>query len=161
MVKTHPSYRDIVLYYPTEPLLLQITEWLRDHPYYHIRVVSSRRKRSVVAALESAAAALIDATDRPDAAMDALRHLVGANWPHPIVYTDHADEALELFVRVRGAIFLTGPVEAKDLTDLFGAAEAPLEARSPATSSRQGGRAPGQQDPPRITAAGDNAAGSR
>jgi len=112
MVTVETHHEDIVLYYPTESLTDQAVRWIREHPHYHLRLVSSRRPASIWEALGDAAIAVIDATEQVDAAMNALEQLAGtARLLHLAVYSERMHEGLELFVRLRGAMLLLGPME--------------------------------------------------
>lgn len=149
MVKMDPQYRDIALYYPTESLLLQVAQWVHTHPYYHLRLVCSVHRGSVLAALKEAAAAIIDATERPDAAANMLEQIGKTARSRVVVYTEFPHEGLELFVRVRGVMFLLGPMEPEHWESFFERIESAGSARRfedtrkvlPATASDRDGLA--------------------
>ncbi len=129
MVIVRRDKTDVALFHPGESLLSQVAAWLADHGQFSLRVVSSVGPAAIDRALTQAAAVLIDATDRPGQAADALGHVLARIGPQAVaVYTERPHEGLELFVRVRGAMFLLGPMGRREWEAVFERAEGPADA---------------------------------
>jgi hypothetical protein len=105
------SLSDIVLLHPTRSLLLQLHEWQKSRGGFALRLVSSGSLHVIREAVDHAVAAVIDATDHPDEAMEILQDSLEQAEPGKlVVYTEVLHDGLEMFVRTRGAPFWLGPM---------------------------------------------------
>lgn len=112
--------REIVLFYPTDSLMRQVAEWAAECPGMSVRVVTPTTPSAVRRALGERSLALLDATERPLQAMDALVHVIeekGADGA--AVYTERVHEGLEIFIRMRGVLLLLGPMPTEEWQDLL------------------------------------------
>jgi hypothetical protein len=106
-----PATGDILLLYPGESLRDQIRLWRGRRLGRRIETSFEKSLPEIRGLLRHAGAALVDATDDPSQAADALLQAVtrlGAN--AAAVYSERMHDGLELFVRVRGSMFLLGPL---------------------------------------------------
>jgi len=124
MVVVRKDRTDIVVIYGGASLLEQLGACLGGDGAGCLRVVSSRTAPAIDAAADDAAAVIVDATSAPGAAADAVERVLARIGPGPLaVYTERPHEGLELFVRVRGAMFLLGPMERSEWEAIFQQAE--------------------------------------
>ena len=120
MVALSDVKRDVVLFSPTESLLLQLAKWAGKHRGVELRLVSSTLPGNVNAALETAAFSIIDATIHPRTAMAILARGVERLGPGKVaVYTEIMQEGVEVFTRTRGAVLLLGPISPDQWEALF------------------------------------------
>lgn len=116
---------NVVLFYSTESLLAQVSEWVHARRQVCLSLCSSTLARTICDSLAGADVALFDATESPGRAMDALqRGLEMTDAGAMAVYTEVMHEGLELFVRVRGTLLLLGP---QSLTEWDGFFQGMLE----------------------------------
>jgi hypothetical protein len=102
---------ETVLFYPGQSLLEQVTEWMRRHRDVSLRLVTSRGIDAVREPVKGASMVVIDATEHPDMAGGALpRVLKMVPIRQAAVYTERTNHGLEIFVRMRGVMFLLGPM---------------------------------------------------
>jgi hypothetical protein len=106
-----PATADVLLLYPGESLRSQIRLWAMRHPE---RRVDASREKSLVEIrrlLCQTAAAVVDATEDPGQATDAFLQAVARLGAAAVtMYSEATHDDLELFVRLRGSLFLLGPV---------------------------------------------------
>ena len=73
-----------------------------------------------VCVLRRAAMVVIDATERPARAQEAFLHAVRRLGAEAVVmYTERMHDGLELFVRLRGSLFILGPLLAEQWEEYF------------------------------------------
>ncbi len=120
MVDINGQGQDVVLFYAEQSLVEQIAGFACKRRRLFVRLVSSCNPAVVNAALSNAGFALIDATERPARAMDLLEYMLPQLGREGLaVYTERVYEGLEVFVRVRGALLLLGPMEPAEWSGLF------------------------------------------
>lgn len=120
MVSINTQVGEIVLFYPEESLLEQVSEWMCHSMMLPLNLVSSCNSFSVAEAMNTAECAIIDATTNPGKAMDVLQRalpMVGRD--RLAVYTEYTHDGLELFVRVRGVPLLLGPMSEAEWEGVF------------------------------------------
>ena len=108
-----PIHGDLLLVYPGVPLLTQVADWARDNGNTAVvlRILSSRDPLLIRAAVRNAAMVIVDATERPGAAMSAVESAIAHTSPaNIVVYTEQVHAGLELFTRVRGVALIVGPM---------------------------------------------------
>jgi hypothetical protein len=104
---------DLLLVYPGVQLLTQVADWARDNGNTAVvlRILSSRDPLLIRAAVRHAAMVIVDATERPGAAMSAVESAIAHTSPtNIVVYTEQVHAGLELFTRVRGVVLIVGPM---------------------------------------------------
>lgn len=106
-------------------MLKQITEWGHLRPGADIRLASSSLPATLRALASEVLAAVIDATEHPEAAMRTLGGVLAVlrtaeMKPKLGVYTEKVYEGLEMFVRLRGILFLLGPMGPVEWDGFFG-----------------------------------------
>jgi hypothetical protein len=104
---------ELLLIYPGVPLLTQVADWARDNGNTAIvlRILSSRDRLLIQAAVRHAAMVIVDATEQPGAAMAAVESAISHTSPtNIVVYTEQVHAGLELFTRVRGVALVVGPM---------------------------------------------------
>ena len=102
---------DVLLFYPGESLKDQLGLWSSRHSDRQVETSFERSLPEIRRLLRNAGAALIDATEDPSQATDAFLQAVtqlGAN--AVTMYTERMHDDLEMFVRVRGSLFILGPL---------------------------------------------------
>jgi len=111
---------EVVLFYAEQSLLLQLAEWVSQHPAYSLRVVSARAVGRIDSAMADAALTIIDVAENPGRAIDALQ-IAAARLGHDnvVVYTERTNDALEVVVRVRGSKLLLGPMSKLEWESFF------------------------------------------
>lgn len=116
---------DVVLFYPGSSLVSQVVEWVRDRRRYCLRLAWPKRPAEIISVVDAAAMTILDATEQPGDAMTALAH-VAAGMPLATIatYTERNHPGLEVFVRVRGIMLLTGPMSDDRWAAFFQRAEA-------------------------------------
>jgi len=108
-----PIHGDLLLVYPGVPLLTQVADWARDNGNTTVvlRILSSHDPLLIRAAVRHAAMVIVDATERPGAAMSAVESAIAHTSPtNIVVYTEQVHAGLELFTRVRGVALIVGPM---------------------------------------------------
>ena len=106
------SPRDVVLFYPGRSLAAQVVEWVRRRDLYGLRMAWCERPTEIRAVMSAALTSVLDATEQPAVAMNALNSALLAVGPESMaIYTERAHSGLEVFVRVRGVVLLTGPMD--------------------------------------------------
>jgi hypothetical protein len=118
--ESHEPTSDIVVFYPGDSLKEQVGAWVDRHPECSLEVSFARSLPGIRVALRNAAVALLDATEDPAQATDAFSQAVARLGAHSVaVYTETMHEWLELFVRIRGALLLFGPLDNTQWEELF------------------------------------------
>ena len=106
-----PVTTDVLLLYPGISLQEQIGSWAMRHPQQHVEASSWWSPRDLAALLRYARTVLVDATDDPARAREVfLQAVVRLGAGAVAMYTETAHDAMEVFVRMRGSLFLLGPL---------------------------------------------------
>ena len=120
MVVVGREIGDIVLFYAGESLVAQIADWARSQWELALRLAAPSTAAEIGSALTRARAAIIDATEHPGRAMDALQQASDRIAAERVaVYTERPDEGVELFVRLRGVLLLLGPMSRVEWEGFF------------------------------------------
>ncbi len=110
-VLNFPATADLLLLYPGESLMDQISLWTPRHPERQVATSFERSLPKIRTLLRNAGAAMVDATEDPSQATDAFLQAVARLGAGDVaMYTEVLHEGLELFARVRGSLFLLGPL---------------------------------------------------
>ena len=110
MVALLEGKREVVVFSPTESLILQVAQWAGRHRDYSVRLVCSKLAGNISAALDTAAFSIIDATVFPQDAISILALTMDRVGSERIaVYTEIELEE-EVFIRSRGISLLLGPI---------------------------------------------------
>ncbi|MGC9455549.1 MAG: hypothetical protein ACP5HU_11900 [Phycisphaerae bacterium] len=108
----------IVLFYPTQSLIEQISELVASWSGLSVVVSAAARPQSIRQAAAAAVATIIDATEDPARGARVLSAALPAVGPRRLaVYTEVLHPGLELFVRVRGPFLLVGPMKPRQWSD--------------------------------------------
>lgn len=111
---------DILLLYPGGSLRDQIQLWSRRHPDRSVRISFERSLPSVRMLSRHVDLTVIDATDDHAWAADAFLQATNCRGAdRVVVYTEKANEDLELFIRMYGALFMLGPVLEEQWKEFF------------------------------------------
>ena len=111
---------DVVLFSPTESLLLQLTRCAGKHDRFALRLITSGIPGRINSALDSAVFSFVDATDHPAQSKAILAYAVERIGPSGVaVYTEVMHEGLEVYTRKLGAALLLGPVSPREWDALF------------------------------------------
>lgn len=106
-----PATADVLLFYPGGSLNDQIGLWSSRHPERQVETSFERSLPKIRKLLRKTGAAMVDATEDPGQATDALLQAVARLGAKTVaMYTETMHDGLELFVRVRGSLFLLGPL---------------------------------------------------
>jgi hypothetical protein len=107
----HESAWTIVVFYPANSLMHQVSHWAIRYPAYDFTLCFARSLPEIQNALPRAAISIVDATEDPVRAMAAFTQALSALEADCVtVYTETMYEGLELFVRIRGVPLLLGPI---------------------------------------------------
>ena len=129
-----PTTADILLLYPGESLRDQIGVWARRHPERQVDSSLERSLPAIRGLLRRAGSSLVDATEDPGQATDAFLQAVARLGAGAVtMYTEATHEDLELFVRLRGSLYLFGPLFDEQWEEVFNHL---LRAKWPAPVSR-------------------------
>lgn len=106
-----PATADVLLLYPGESLRAQTDVWAAQHPERQVEASFERSLPEIRKLLRNAGASLVDATEDPSQATDAFLQAVARLGAGAVaMYSEASDDGLELFVRVRGSLFILGPL---------------------------------------------------
>ena len=106
-----PVATDVLLLYPGVSLQNQIGLWAMRHSRRHVEASLGWSQRDQRVLLRYARTALVDATeDAARARKVFLRAVANLGAGAVVMYTETMHDALEVFVRVRGSLFLLGPL---------------------------------------------------
>jgi len=114
MITHNPTQRgEIVLCHAGESLVQQLTEWAGRNPTAALRLATCCGPTSIRALLAGASGAIVDVTEDPRAALETFCCAVSGRGTSAAVsvYTEKMHDGLEMFVRLRGAMLLLGPME--------------------------------------------------
>lgn len=101
---------DVLLLYPRDSLKDQIGIWAGRHADRLVEASFERSLPEIRRLLRRAESVIVDATEDSARAAEAFLQAVARLGSGSVaVYTDAQDEGLELFVRVRGSLFVLGP----------------------------------------------------
>jgi len=101
----------IVVFHPGGSLMRQFGVWSGSHPGCNLDYSSATSLLDIHRACYHAAFVLIDAVEDPQfARLVLLQVMTDREAPAVAVYTEAADESLELFVRTRGGLLVLGPM---------------------------------------------------
>jgi len=115
----------VALFHAGKSLLKQVAEWSRFHPNVDVQLISPILPTTLQALTSGAAAVIIDATEHPATAMHILDSILAAMQSRETelkmcVYTENMYKGLEAFVRLRGILFLLGPMDPVEWDGFFG-----------------------------------------
>jgi hypothetical protein len=106
-----PITTDILLLYPSESLRNQIDLWSVRHPEQQVGASFERSLPEIRQLLQHTGVALVDATMDAAQATDAFLQAVARLGANAVsVYTEATNDDLELIARMRGSLFLLGPL---------------------------------------------------
>jgi len=101
----------IVVFHPGGSLMRQLGVWSGSHPGCNLDFSSAESLLEIHKASHRGTFVLIDAVEDPRRAQLVMRQVAAdREAPAVAVYTETADESLELFVRARGGLLLLGPM---------------------------------------------------
>ena len=111
---------EVVLFHASQALVLQVADWIQKHSEFSLRLVSAKTPVEIDAAMDSAAVAIVDGTEQPDLAVDVLEIAVDRlGRERAAAYTERTNNDLEIQVRVRGSLFLPGPMSSIEWEGFF------------------------------------------
>ena len=111
---------DVAVFYPGRSLTEQLDAWSQTHGEHRIEWSWAKSLPGIRRALRRADVVLLDATDDPKQAAETFSEALSRLDAHSVaVYTEHMHEWLELFVRVRGALLLLGPMHSEQWDGFF------------------------------------------
>jgi len=115
-----PAIADVLLLYPADSLKDQIGLWSMRHPERQVEASFERSLPEIRKLLRGAASAMVDATADPAQATDAFLQAVARLGANAVtMYTESMHDGLELFARMRGSLFLLGPLWDEQWEELF------------------------------------------
>ena len=115
IVPFRPVTADVLLFYPGRSLREQVHLWNARCPERCVETSRVCSLPEIRRLLRRSDAVLIDATRDPSRATDAFLQAVTCLGAGAVMmYTETADEYLELFVRMRSSLFLLGPLFDQD-----------------------------------------------
>ena len=98
----------------------QIDLWAVRHPEWHVERSCERSLPEIRRLLRSADAAMVDATQDSSQAVDAFLQAVARLGAGAVaLYTETTHHGLEVFARLRGSLFLLGPLFDDQWEDVF------------------------------------------
>jgi hypothetical protein len=101
----------IAVFYPGNSLMHQVSNWAIRYPAYDFTLCFAQSLHEIRSVLRRTAITIVDATEDPAWAVTAFTQALAALEADCVtVYTETMHEGLELFVRVRGAPLLFGPI---------------------------------------------------
>ncbi len=102
---------EIAVFYPGNSLMHQVSNCAIRHPAYDFALSFAQSLHEIRSVLRCTVITIVDATEDPLRAMAAFTQaLTALEADRVAVYTETMHEGLELFVRVRGASLLLGPM---------------------------------------------------
>ena len=105
------SVGGIVVFHPGGSLMRQLGVWSGSHPGCNLDFSSAQSLLEIRKVSHHGTFVLIDAVEDPKRArLVTLQVTTLPETPVVAVYTEAADEGLELFVRTRGGLLLLGPM---------------------------------------------------
>jgi hypothetical protein len=147
-----PATADVLVLYSGISLSEQIGVWAARHPDWQVETSFERSLPEIRTLLRSASVTIVDATEDPSQATDAFLQAVARLGATAVaMYSEAMHDGLELFVRVRGSLYLLGPLSNEQWEEFF---ERPLRTKGIAPASW--GRVPR-----RLTSASSHGRGER
>ena len=108
---TKESAPAITVFYPANSLMHQVSHWAVRYPACDFTLSFAQSLHEIRSVLRRTAVTIVDATEDPARAMAAFVQAIAALEVECVaVYTETMHEGLEVFVRVRGAPLLLGPM---------------------------------------------------
>jgi hypothetical protein len=102
---------DVLLLYPGESLSDQLGIWARRYSDRHVETSFERSLPEIRRLLRRAGTVVIDASEDPSQATDAFLQAVTQLGASAVtMYTERMHDDLEMFVRLRGSLFILGPL---------------------------------------------------
>ena len=99
----------------------QVSGWAVVCPAYDFRLSFTRSTQAIRNVSEEVSMAIIDATEKPAAALSAFDLMADdERADSTVVYTEVMHEGLELAVRSRGSLLLLGPMDDATWLELLG-----------------------------------------
>jgi hypothetical protein len=115
-----PATADVLLLYPGQSLRDQMALWRGRHPQRRVQVSCERSLPEIRRLLHRAESTIVDATEDPCKATDAFLQSVARLGAGAVtMYTECGCNDLELFVRMRGSLFLLGPLFEEEWEDVI------------------------------------------
>ena len=119
-IRCHSAAADVLLLYPGESFRDQIGLWAFRHPQRGVNMSCERSLPGIRQLLRRARTTVVDATEDPAQATDAfLQAVARLGAASATMYTEAAHDDLERFVRMRGSLFLLGPLSDQQWEDVF------------------------------------------
>ena len=120
MAEPEQSKSGVVVFYPGKSLKRQVAAWAKAHPEYAPEVSFAKFPPEVLEAIRNAAVVLLDGTQDPHQAAVAFSQAVDQLGPRSVaVYTERVYQWLEMFIRIRGALLLLGPMGETQWDEFF------------------------------------------
>jgi hypothetical protein len=111
---------DVLLLQPARSLSDQIAHWARQRPGWRIAMSFARKLPEIRKVLDQTNTAIVDATEDPCLAAEGFLQAVTQLGASAVtMYTEVTHRDLELLVRVRGSLFLLGPLWADEWEGFF------------------------------------------
>lgn len=115
MISLHRDAKHVVLMYPTQSLLDQVTDLVSSSPAFSVDPTYPLGDEAIRHAAMEGDIVVVDATQYTSATRHALELILQQMEPEQVaVYTERTDVGLEVFVRVRGVLFLLGPMSREE-----------------------------------------------
>lgn len=115
-----PATTDLLLFYPGESLTDQISRWNEKCPRRRIVASFERSLPEIRKLMHRGGAALVDATEDPLLAADALLQAIGRLGKDAVaMYSEVGHEESELFTRMQGSLFILGPLRERHWAEFF------------------------------------------
>ena len=140
MVDTATQHGEVVLFYATQSLVLQVADWVRKQPNLSLRLVSTQTTVDFQAELRSASIVIVDATDdaaRAVSALDQAGRQLGRT--RVAVYTEADHRGLSRWVDMHGAAMVVGPMSHGEWAVFFSPKRRVRKARPVATRTEKFG----------------------
>jgi hypothetical protein len=111
---------NVLLMYASRSLKNQMDSWTSGRPEWQAEVSFERSLPAIRKLLRRVDAVLVDATEDPAQATDALLQAIGRLGTASVaMYTETAHDGLELFTRIQGSLFFLGPLSDSEWTGFF------------------------------------------
>jgi hypothetical protein len=115
-----PAVADVLLLHPASSLTKQIGDWARRRPEWQVAMSFARKLPEMRQVLRQTNTAIVDGTEDPCLAAEGFLQAVALLGADAVtMYTEVTHRDLELLVRVRGSLYLLGPLWAEKWDDYF------------------------------------------
>jgi len=120
MVQSSFNSSGICLLYPSRSLLWQVWEWIQGRGQEQFHLLAANTADGVRDFLRGGSIALIDGSEHPSLAAEALdTALPELGSERVVVYSERTNQELEILTRTCRAHFLLGPMNPAEWNDLF------------------------------------------